>query len=206
MKEVDLFQDLMSNGEVEIAIRCLDGGQYYGMAQADVWVRAADRSFFWNFVKGYLGIWMKMLMVTCFGVMFSTFLNGAVAMIATIGSVVLGFFGTFVTRIASGEAVGGGPIESLIKILSQASISVDMEANRIVVNTVKFIDWLLLYIMQLCANLLPDYSTFDTVANVAYGFDIQPDLLAAQLVRSLGYFMVVSGVAYFCFKTREVAA
>ena len=38
-----------------------------------------------NFVKGYFGIWLQMVLVIGFGVMFSTFLSGPVAMIATVG-------------------------------------------------------------------------------------------------------------------------
>ena len=58
--------------------------QYYGMAQADLYIRAADSSFAWNFCKGYLGIWLQMALVISLGVMFSTFLSGPVALLATM--------------------------------------------------------------------------------------------------------------------------
>src|SRR4029079_6179590 len=33
--EVDLFKDLVVNGRVEVLVKCLEHGQYYGFAQAD---------------------------------------------------------------------------------------------------------------------------------------------------------------------------
>ena len=54
------------------------------MAQADLYIRAADSSFDWNFCKGYLGIWLQMVLVISLGVIFSTFLSGPVALLATM--------------------------------------------------------------------------------------------------------------------------
>ena len=84
MRDVDVFEDLAAEGRLEIWIQCSDSGQYFGMAPADVYILEADAPFWWNFVKGYMGIWLQMLLVTTFGVMFSTFLSGAVAMMATL--------------------------------------------------------------------------------------------------------------------------
>ena len=44
-KSIDLFDDLVSDGELEIHLQCLDDSQYFGMAQADVYLRARDASF-----------------------------------------------------------------------------------------------------------------------------------------------------------------
>ena len=71
--------------QVEIWLQCVEPAQYFGAAQADLYLRARDASFALNFAKGYLGIWLQMLLVIGFGVMFSTFLSGPVAMLATLG-------------------------------------------------------------------------------------------------------------------------
>ena len=68
-----------------------------------------------------------MLLVTSFGVMFSTFLSGAVAMMATLAALVLGFFTQFVFDVATGTVEGGGPIESLIRIVNQRNVTTQME-------------------------------------------------------------------------------
>ena len=90
-KKLDLFKDLVDDGKVEIWLQCVDDAQYFGVAQADMYLRAGDASFAVNFAKGYLGIWLQMLLVISFGVMFSTFLSGPVAMMATLASLVVGF-------------------------------------------------------------------------------------------------------------------
>ena len=45
-------------------LQCLDQDQYFGVAKADLYLRARDASFTANFVKGFLGIWVPMLLVT----------------------------------------------------------------------------------------------------------------------------------------------
>ena len=62
------------------------------MAPADLYIRAGDASFELELPKGYVGIWFQMVLVIGIGVMFSTFLSGAVAMLATLGCMVMGFF------------------------------------------------------------------------------------------------------------------
>ena len=109
------------DGKVQVEIRCVDPAQYFGVAEPDVYLRPGDASFELNFCKGYLSIWLQMVLVTGFGVTFSTFLSGPVALMATISAIVLGFFGQFVRDIATGDDVmGGGPIESFIRIVTQA--------------------------------------------------------------------------------------
>ena len=112
VRDMDLFDDLVRDGKVEIRIQCLEAAQYYGMAKADLYIRAADGYFWLNFVKGFVGLWYQMVIVTCFAVMFSTFLNGAVAMLTTVVAIILGYVANFVRGIQTGEVEGGGPAES----------------------------------------------------------------------------------------------
>ena len=88
-----------------------------GAGQADMYLRARDASFALNFVKGYFGIWLQMTVVIALGVMFSTFLSGSVAMLATLGTLVGGFFSDFMFRLATGQTYGGGPFESIIRLV-----------------------------------------------------------------------------------------
>ena len=39
---IDLFNDLVSGGQLEIRIQCDERAQYYGMANADLYLRAGD--------------------------------------------------------------------------------------------------------------------------------------------------------------------
>ena len=52
-----LFDDLAGqDGSIEVWLRCLDGGRYFGVAYADVYVRARDASYTLNFVKGVFDV------------------------------------------------------------------------------------------------------------------------------------------------------
>ncbi len=221
--EIDLFADLVDNGKVEIWMRCAERGQYFGMAQADVYLRAADRPFFLNIAKGFTNIWLQMIIVTCMGVMFSTFLSGAVSMLATMASIVLGFFTQFVTEVADyviarypffrrlfelqeeQGAPGGGPIESAVRLFTQQSISTDLDptpANAVM----QAVDLVLMLMMRLVAFMLPDFRSFSTVDYVAYGYNISGDLLAQHCAATLAFVLVLAVIGYFCLRTRELAA
>ncbi|MEO8271037.1 MAG: ABC transporter permease, partial [Aureliella sp.] len=126
--ELDIFEDLVSDdGQLQVVVRCKDSSQYFGMAQPDVYLRAGESTFAWNMFKGFLGIWMQMVLVICLGVMFSTFLSGPVAMVATMTCLMLGFFGNLAMDVTTGAMPGGGPIESLIRMPLQTGAMVELD-------------------------------------------------------------------------------
>ncbi len=118
---------MVSDGQVEVWLQCAEPSQYLGANQADLYLRATDASFALNFVKGYLGIWLQTVLVIALGVMFSTFLSGPVAMLATLGTLVGGFFNDFMYRLATGQTYGGGPFESIIRIWTQQNVTSEAE-------------------------------------------------------------------------------
>jgi hypothetical protein len=213
--ELDLFRDLVTDGQLEVAVRCVDPAQYFGVAEPDVYLRPGDASFELNFFKAYLSIWLQMLLVTAFGVMFSTFLSGPVALLASLSAIVLGFFGAdvrgttlgvFYGGEATGARYGGGPIESFIRIITQQNVMTDMEINSILGTIIKVLDGGLMSLLYAATYILPDYTQFDTTEFVANGYNIFSSLVGEQLVMGLVYFTVVTITAYFFLKTREVAA
>lgn len=207
--EVDLYDDLIHEGELEIWVRCDDPVQYFGMAQADLYLVAPPASFQWNFVKAYMSIWLQMVIVVCLSVMFSTFLSSAVAMLATLSAVMLGFFGQFVRDLWSGEAFGGGPVESLIRLVNQDAMTTELDfgTGPIGVWIVQFVDRILLTIMHAISTMLPDFSSLGRAAQyVAYNFNFYDQLLARQFLTTLVYVTAITIVGYFFLKTREIAA
>jgi ABC-type transport system involved in multi-copper enzyme maturation permease subunit len=204
-RDVDLFRDLVSNGELEIWVRCLDRAQYFGMAPADLYLRAANRPFWMNFAKGYLSIWFQMVVVTCFGVMFSTFLNGAVAMLATLSSMVIGFNKSLIFGVASGDIPGGGPIESMVRIFSQKNQLVPIEGGP-AIWIMKQIDGALMHVIQGVGFTMPNCGQFNNSNFIAYGYNVPSELVTQHFVITMLYCLVLTAVAYFFFKTREIAA
>lgn len=205
--ELDFFKDIAPDGNFEVVIRCQDRGQYLGMAAADIYLRPADLQFWWNFVKGYISIWLQMFIVICFGVMFSTFLSGPVAVIATVAALVLGFFGFFVDDLVETTSKGGGPIESLIRLPTQMGSQIDLDLGNEALQTgILMVDRGILAAVSQLKNAVPNFSQLDTANFVAYGYNLFGGLLARHLTIAFGYFVLTALVSYFFLKTREMAA
>ena len=207
LKDVDLFESLVDEeGNTEIWIQCSERSQYFGMAQADVYVRGGDAPFAWNFCKAYVGVWLQMLIVTCFGVVFSTFLSGPVALFATAITLVVGVFREFIISVATGEQVGGGPLESAIRMLTQMNQTIELDLGKPIEWAIRGFDAVLMAFMWVAAHVLPDYWAFNTSKFVAYGFNIDGNLLGQHCLIALAFFLVLTVYGYFFLKSREIAA
>jgi ABC-type transport system involved in multi-copper enzyme maturation permease subunit len=202
---MDIFEDLVTDGKIEVSIRCIEHSQYFGMAPPDVYLRPSDSYFFANFAKGYLSIWLQMVLVTCFGVMFSTFLSGPVAMMATLNAIGLGFFGGLARDVLTKLVTGGGPIESGIRILQQNNTQSDLDVYRPVEIVIKFLDTTMLLMVEGLTYILPNYSHFDASQFVANGYDVYPSVVGQQLTMAVVYALSASVAGYFFLKTREIA-
>ncbi len=204
--DVDLFEDLTDNGVMQVVIQCSDPGQYFGMAPADVYVLDSGGHFWINFIKGYVGIWFQMLLVSTFGVTFSTFLSGAVAMLATLSTIVIGLFHEFIVELFRGELQGGGPLEATIRVIKQENLSVNLEIGSIPLAVVKGIDVVFLWFLGALAVALPNYTSFSTADYVAHGYNIPAVQILMDLLKTGAYVLIVSMIGYFFMKTREIAA
>ena len=205
--ELDIYDDLVSDGRLEVIVRCDDRSQYLGMSQADLYIRAGDRSFAWNMFKAYIGIWLQMFIIICFGVMFSTFLSGPVAMIATLTCLVFGFFGGIASEVASGVIPGGGPIETLIRMPTQTGAMTELDlGNDMLENVIKNIDYGIMAPLSVIGQVFPNFGDLNTSPFVAYGIDIFESLLMRHITLAACYFLLTSLIGYFFLKTRELAA
>jgi hypothetical protein len=203
--EIDLIDDLVSSdGKVEVWVQCLEGGQYFGFAQADCYIRRPDASPLLNFCKAYLSIWVQMVLVISIGVTCSTFLNGPVAMMATVSFIILGFFREFFLNVAMGTQVGGGPVEALVRLVTQKNLITKLE-DSLGTQLVYIVDGALQTFMLSVGSLLPDFRTFSTVNYVAYGFDIPADRAMQDLTVGIAFVVGLFMAGYFCLRTREVA-
>lgn len=215
VEKLDLFRDLVDeNGQLDVILKCEEPAQYYGMAQADLYIRAADRPFALNFFKCYVTIWLEMIVIVAFGVMFSTFLSGPVAFLGTIATMVVGFFIAFIREVVSGmfsrpnddmAYKGGGPIESLIRIMTQQNISTELEVGATTDTVVKTIDKGFAVLLYATTFVVPNFGDFDTVRFVAYGYNIDGVVLSMLCLKTLAYTAGTTIIAYFVLKTREIA-
>jgi len=209
-QEIDLLKDLVSkDGKLEVVVQCLNGAQYFGFAQPDLYLRLPDASPLVNYIKAQFGIWMQMVLVISIGVTASTLLNGPVAVMFTVSFILLGFFREFFVKIASGEQVGGGPVESLVRLVTQMNMVTKFQdssgGHRFGVELMKWIDSGLEQAMLSLAQVLPNFRSFSMVDYVAYGFSIPTNQIAQNLVVTAAYVLGLFVIGYFCLRTREVA-
>jgi len=122
--KLNLFQDLVtSDGKVEVWLQCVEPGQTFGMARADVYVRGPDASFALNYFKAIVEIWLQILLVTSLAVMFSSFLSGPVAILVTVTAVVMGFWTTDIKNLTNSVIY-----REEMKVIDTARQSVGMNA------------------------------------------------------------------------------
>jgi hypothetical protein len=209
---LNVFQDLVNEkGELQIIMRCVDRSQYLGATKSSIYLRPAENPFWWNMTKAYLTIWLQMAMVTAFGVMFSTFLSGPVAMVATAACVLLGFSAEQVydTRhyIDTGVNRGGGPIESMVRLLRQDAMTTQLDVDSLAATVITTADAGIVYMLDAIATSLPNLPKMvGTAEYAASGIDIFGALLARHACATIGYCLLAFLVSYFFFKSREIAA
>ena len=202
---VDLLEDLVTeDGRLEVIVQCVDRAQYFGFAQPDMYVRLPDGSPLWNYVKTQLSIWVQMVLVIAIGVTCSTVVNGPVAMLFTISFITLGFFRQFFMDVATGKQIGGGPVESLYRIVTQMNQMSPLPEN-FGTQLIQAVDSVLRVGMESLAYLLPNFRSFSTVAYVANGYNIPLNQLYQDLTVCFAYLAGLFVVGYFLLRTREVA-
>ncbi|MBX7166032.1 MAG: ABC transporter permease [Pirellulales bacterium] len=201
---LDLYRDLVHDGRLEIEITCLQGEQYLGMGQTDAYLRPTDGSFALNFFKGYIGIWLQMLIITTVGVTLSTFLNAAVAMLGNLVLILGGFVKPYILDVATDRVIGGGPIESLVRIVRQMNQTIPLEPG-FTTTAIKSLDVGYRAALKVMANAVPDLSSLSGTTLVARGYDIPWNPLVSQVLMALAYVVPVFVVGYLFFKMREVA-
>ena len=204
-REFDLFKDFVGDGQLEVWLQCVDHGQYIGVAQADLYLRAEDGSVLLNFAKGFFGLWMAMIVIISFGVLFSTFLSGAVAMISSIGVLIAGYSKAFLMEIGLNKVLGGGPVESFYRLMIQQNMVVDLPSS-FGTTFIKSVDKVFGLFMQLFGQAIPplsDYAVYDNA--LVSGFDIPGNWLLVHSVMTLSYIVPLFIVAYLILSNREVA-
>jgi hypothetical protein len=183
----------------------LEPSQYFGAGQPDLWLHASDATFTANFFKGYFGIWLQMVLVVGFGVTFSTFLSGPVAMLATVGAMIGGFFSDFLTRLSQHAVLGGGPFEAIIRLVKQENLMVELDPGLRTTAT-QMADRAAEAGLWVIARILPPFTEFNYADWVAYGFDVSWDpWIVVPALRAMAFLIPVFVAGCFFLKSREVA-
>jgi hypothetical protein len=195
---------LQDAGALRVEVRCLSSSQYLGMGREDLYVLLDNASFGLNFAKGMVGVWLRVFLIICVAVMFSTVLSSYVAMLATAAVFVGGWRMPYLREIAEGRAEGGGPIEAAIRLVTHENLQRPLDQG-IWTDMVKGGDVGWRGLLQAITYVLPDLGNFNTGALVANGFDIGARHLITTIVVALAYAVPVSIAAYYLLRSREIA-
>ena len=195
-----------SNGTLRVEVRCLSPTQYLGMAESDLFLLPAQGNFGFNYMKGLFGIWLQALVLTAIGVFAGTFLSWPVALLTTIFFFVAGQLAfSFLVDFTRQAIMGGGPFESLIRLLTHDNQMSDLAPTASVI-LAKTLDSLVMPIMSMLVFVVPNFNTLDVTNLVADGFAVSWRTLGINTMLALGYALPFSIAGYYILKKREVAA
>src|SRR5262249_4757641 len=157
--------------QLEVSVKCENHGQYVGMAKYDFYILAAERTFSGNFVKGAVGLWMRLCLVIGLAVVLSTYLSGIIAWLFTMFLYVAGSLQEFIRSLVQNTSAGGGPMESFIRMVKHESLVTPLDTTpgyRLAVGADQFYRIALRFFQY----VLPDVDVFDWTDYVAEGFNI----------------------------------
>src|SRR5262249_30712149 len=190
---------------LRVVVRCESRTQYLGVAKYDFYLLDSTRGFEQNFFKGAVGLWFRLCLVIGIAVTCSTYLSGVISFLTTMFLYGLGLIIDFARNVAEHKAMGGGPLESALRLRPGAHPSIAMDQSPIltvVQNADKVAEWLLARFI----NLIPDVDRYDLTDFVAEGFNISGLQLVLTGVLLGGYLLPWVVLAYYLMRAREVAS
>jgi hypothetical protein len=195
-----------SNGALRIEIRCMSPTQYLGMAESDLYLLPRSGNFGFNYMKGLFGIWLQAMVLTAIGICAGTFLSWPVALLTTISFFVAGQLAfAFLVDFTRQAVLGGGPFESLIRLITHDNQMSELAPTAGVV-LAKTLDSLVMPVMSMLVYVVPNFNALDVSNMVADGFAVSWVLLGLNTLLAFAYALPFSLAGYFILKNREVAA
>jgi hypothetical protein len=209
LKTYDLLDDLVQDdGRLIVEFRCVDPGQYIGMARPDLFVRLPEKPFASSFFKSALGLWMMMVLVVVLGVTASTFVKGPVATLLLFSIFLVGTgFQDFLEDKLAGKVKRSGLIESGIRILTHGNPEVGKEGSLEESYAVQQVDRVFDTFLRVAAYAIPNFNRFSFKAYTANGFDVPLlSAIAPAGFTLLGFLLPCFLLGYFSLKLRELEA
>jgi hypothetical protein len=195
-----------SMGALRIDVRCMSPTQYLGMAESDLYLLLPPGNFGVNYMKGLFGVWLQAMVLTAIGVCAGTFLSWPVALLTTISFFVAGQLAfEFLVDFSRQAILGGGPFESLIRLLTHDNLMSDMTPTAGVV-LAKTLDSLVMPVMSMLVYIVPNFGALDVSNMVADGYAVSWRLMGLNTLLALAYALPFSFAGYLILKNREVAA
>jgi len=189
-----------------VLVKCESRTQFLGVAKNDLYLLASDGSFAWNFLKGSIGLWLRLVLVIAIAVACSTYLSGVISFLVTIFLFIAGQSQVqeFVQELAEGRSPGGGPAESLVRLAENKNLTIPLDQTATAV-VADYFDVMYRWVFRRLLNVLPDVDLFNWSNYVAEGFNIDgTDMIMSSLIL-LGYLLPWGIIGYYLMKSREIA-
>jgi hypothetical protein len=176
------------------------------MAESDLYLLASSGRFGVNFMKALFGVWLQAMVLTAIGVCAGTFLSWPVALLTTIFFFVGGQLAfAFLVDFSRQAIMGGGPFESLIRIVTHDNQMSELTPTGGVV-LAKTLDALVMPVMSMLVYLVPNFQALDVSNTVADGFMVSWSMILENTLLALAYALPFTFAGYLILKNREVAA
>jgi hypothetical protein len=146
-----------------------------------------------------------LVVVLAIAVAISTYLAGVLSFLVAMFLFVSGFFLDFITELAYGMNVGGGPMESLARLIKNSTATVDLDPTP-TVRALQVFDGFYRWVFRRIINIIPDVDRYGMTDYVAQGFSIGPDFLLINFVTLVAYVIPWLVAAYYLMRAREIAA
>ncbi len=190
---------------LQIIVKCDSPTQYVGVAKRDLYLLEADRTFGVNFFKGAAGLWLRVCLVLGLAVALSTYLSGVISFLTTMFLYIAGGFQEYVQSLAMGTLVGGGPMESFIRLANKENQITPLEqtvAARLVMGSDEVFRW----VFRRVLDIFPDVDRFDWTDYVAEGFNVAGTSVLLHILILVAYLLPWALLAYYLMKWREIAS
>jgi len=208
-RTVDLYDDLAPDGKLRVEARCIDAGQFLGMARKDLFIRAAVRPFFSGYAKAIFGIWLMLVLVIVFGVTASCFLKGPIATLLVLTLVVVcSGFHSFMGRLVHGD-IRTGAVESIVNLATHSGGHhhgpAEAEHETTGMRIVHAVDAPLTGALWIAFHVVPDFNVFSMSKYVANGFDVPwKTAIVPSILMMLAFLLPCLLLGYYSLKFREL--
>jgi hypothetical protein len=118
---------------------------------------------------------------------------------------VMGEFQEFIVSQATGTSIGGGPGESLYRLVTNQNISIQLDATP-TTQGLKGLDFIYQFALRRFLNVIPDVERFSWDNYVTNGFNVGAGDLFVTFVWLVGYLLPWLLAGYYLMMEREIAA
>lgn len=189
---------------LQVQLKCETTSQFVGAAKYDLYFLESEGNFSFNYFKGAFGLWFRLVVALAIAIAISTYLAGVLSFLTAMFLFIGGFFLDFLDELRKGLNVGGGPLESLARLIKNNTATSELDPTP-TVKALQTFDGAWRWMFRRVFNVIPDVDQYGMTDYVAQGFSIGPDFLLINLLLVVGYVLPWMVAAYYLMKAREIA-